>query len=119
MPIHEAAVLLGMTKEGVRRRVLKGRLEGRKGNDGEWIVFVPDELAGTRQPAAPSDQELAALGARCQALELTAARLEERLAAADRLLTEREATILDLRQERDRLLERGLAAWLRRVLRIG
>ena len=44
LPIHEAAVLLGLTKEGVRRRVLKGRLEGRKGNDGQWIVFVPDEL---------------------------------------------------------------------------
>ena len=50
-------------------------------------------------------------------LQIEAARLEERLAAADRLLAEREVTILDLRRERDRLAAELVEArrpWWRR-----
>ena len=111
--LPEAAVLLGLTREGVRRRLLKGRLEGRKSNETkEWIVSLPDEVwAPTVADGSPT------VGNDGQELRVQLARLEERLAATDRLLAEREGTIADLRQERDRLLDELVAAcrpWWRR-----
>ena len=69
----------------------------------------------SHQPLSPEHQQPPPLVARCQELEIALARAEERLAAADRLLMERETTIADLRGERDRLLDRGLGAWWRRL----
>jgi hypothetical protein len=78
--------------------LLKGRLEGRKTNETkEWIVYLPDEaLPPTFANGTPT------VGNGSQELQVQLARLEERLAAAERLLAEREATITDLRKERDR-----------------
>ena len=119
--LPEAAAVLGLTREGVRRRLLKGRLEGRKSNEtGEWVVLLPDELAAPT--LANGGQASASVAEGCQQLEVEAARLEERLAAADRLLAEREAVILDLRAERDRMAELLRASldrpsWLERLAR--
>jgi hypothetical protein len=119
--LPEAAGILGLTREGVRRRLLKGRLEGRKSNEtGEWTVLLPDELLTTT--VANGGPASASVAERCQRLEIEVARLEERLAAADRLLAEREAVILDLRADRDRtatLLRATLdrPGWWERVMR--
>lgn len=109
VPLPQAAALLGMTREGVRRRLLKGRLEGRKSNEtGEWTVLLSDEqllptsVNGSQASATVADNR--------QRLQVELARFEERLLAADRLLAERETTIADLRRDRDRLADQLQAA---------
>jgi hypothetical protein len=98
--LPEAASILGLTREGVRRRLLKGRLEGRKSNETrEWIVYLPDEaVAPTVANGTPS------IGKSSQELQVQLARLEERLAALEDLAAERLETIGDLRRDRDRLV---------------
>jgi hypothetical protein len=141
LTISEAAERAGKKIDAMRALVRRGRMPRKKGNRGEWLVQLPETLmrdtldtdAGNDLDAALDsalDTELSALREQVTELRLALARSEGELAtgravaeanatAAARLLAEREATILDLRQERDRLLERGLAAWLRRALRIG
>jgi septal ring factor EnvC (AmiA/AmiB activator) len=102
--LPEAAAILGMTREGVRRRLLKGRLEGRKSNEtGEWTVLLSEEQLSPT--AANGSQASATVADERQRLQVELARFEERLSAADRLLAEREATIADLRRDRDRLTD--------------
>jgi hypothetical protein len=141
LTISEAAERAGKKIDAMRALVRRGRMPRKKGNRGEWLVQLPERLmrdtldtdSGNDLDAALDsalDTELSVLREQVTELRLALARSEGELAtgravaeanaiAAARLLTEREATILDLRQERDRLLERGLAAWLRRALRIG
>lgn len=126
--LPEAANALGLTREGVRRRLLKERLEGHKSQEtGEWLVMLSDEQAARLAPPTVADgaQPSPTVGsggpelvAERQRLEVEAARLEERLAAAERLLAEREGTIADLRRERERAdrLERELAEARRPLL---
>src|SRR4051794_26636804 len=119
--LPEAASILGLTREGVRRRLLRGRLEGRKSNEtGEWTIKLPDEQ--TLPTVGDNGQPSAIVADRCHELEVELARLEERLTAADRLLAEREATIADLRQERDQMAAMLRATldrpgWVERMLR--
>src|SRR3954453_16107402 len=63
--LPQAAAVLGLTREGGRRRLLKGRLEGRKSNEtGEWVVLLPDELAAPT--LANGGQASASVAERCQ-----------------------------------------------------
>ncbi len=102
--LPEAAAILGLTREGVRRRLLRGRLDGRKSNEtGEWIVTLPDDAGlapvgnGEQSSVTVADrgQELEA----SRQLELELARAEERLVAAEALMGERDRTIGELRRE--------------------
>jgi hypothetical protein len=138
LTISEAAERTGKKIDAMRALVRRGRLPRKKGNRGEWLVQLPETLTQAALDAASDSDldpvldsdlgsELTALREQVTELRLTLARAEGELAtaravaeanaaAADRLLGEREATIADLRSERDRLLDRGLAAWLRRML---
>ena len=138
LTISEAAERTGKKIDAMRALARRGRLPRKKGNRGEWLVQLPETRTRDALDTDSAigldlaldnalDAELAVLREQVTELRLALARsegelataravAEERLAAADRLLAEREATILDLRQERDRLLDRGLGAWLRRAL---
>ncbi len=52
--IVEAAALLGITPEVVRKRLQRGNLPGYKQNN-RWIVLLPEQ--DTDQPAASADQD--------------------------------------------------------------
>jgi excisionase family DNA binding protein len=54
LSIEEAAKLLGITADGVRKRVRRGQLEARRGNDGPIRVLVPSETVSD-QPETVSD----------------------------------------------------------------
>jgi hypothetical protein len=85
--LPEAASILGMTREGVRRRLLKGRLEGRKSNEtNEWVVLLQDELVAAS--VANDGQKLPPHANGSQPLQIELARLEERLVAAGRVEAE-------------------------------
>src|SRR5689334_14168916 len=64
----EAARRLGWHLERVRAAARRGRLQRRKGNAGQWLIFVPDRLAagadrGSSQGADPAYDSVDALGA--------------------------------------------------------
>jgi hypothetical protein len=83
--ITEAASLLGMTREGVRRRLLKGRLEGRKEQEtGEWVVYVPDgvQQAPTAFRTRQLDADVVERGKQLAPTAVTL--LQERLEATER-----------------------------------
>ena len=42
-----AAQILGMTEDGVRKRIAKGKLEGYK-DQGRWYVYLPDNNQARR-----------------------------------------------------------------------
>lgn len=101
----EAGVKLGWKLNKVIAARRSGRLQGQKGNRGEWLVFVPDDLLAGPEPGSSSAEadveaelreELAevrhALGraeGRAEMLALQASSLTETLALerarADRL----------------------------------
>ncbi len=49
-PIAEAANRLGISKTAMRRRVERRTVDAIKGNDGQWLVAVPDD---EQLPATP------------------------------------------------------------------
>src|SRR4051812_26296072 len=106
-----------------QRRRRERRHNWRKSNGGEWTVEatpeVPSELAsGAVLGGALSDsggveelhearEEIARLHEALTETRIGHARLEERLAAADRVLNERTAVLDDLRHDRDQQRARG------------
>jgi hypothetical protein len=102
-----------MTREGVRRRLLKGRLEGRKSNEtNEWVVLLPDELVVAS--VANDGQKLALHANGSQQLQIELARLEERLAAAGRVEAELRDALVDSRARLNRAEARLAMPWWRR-----
>jgi excisionase family DNA binding protein len=81
--IKEAAEVLGVSQDTIRRRIKAGELEGQQepmGSGFRWLVEVPEEAQ-----AAPADErELGAAAA--DAFELAA--LRERVEGLERLLSE-------------------------------
>jgi hypothetical protein len=77
--VAEAAAALGTTPDAIRSRLRRGKLSGRRGNDGEWRVELPSEPG-----AAP----------------LSSDRLRDKLdrteAELDRMRTEHAAALLQL-----------------------
>jgi hypothetical protein len=71
----EAAARLGWHLERVRAAARRGRLQRRKGNAGQWLIFVPDRLTagadrGNGQGGDPADDSGDALGAGGLAVDL-------------------------------------------------
>src|SRR3954454_19431367 len=107
----EAADRLGWRLERVRSAARRGRLQRRKDNRSEWLVFVPDDLsaradmasssADDQGPSSADDQGMAELLAelRAELAEERAARAEagERAARAAGELVAKEALIAELR----------------------
>jgi hypothetical protein len=116
--LPEAASILGMTREGVRRRLLKGRLEGRKSNEtNEWVVLLQDELVAAS--VANDGQKLPPHANGSQPLQMELARLEERLVAAGRVEAELRDALADTRARLDRAEVRLAMPWWQRWLKQG
>jgi hypothetical protein len=136
MSVVEAATALGLSTEAVRKRVRRGHLEVRTGNDGRKLVLVPrSELEGVEGPdSVRTDGEAVSVlrseivrlvserdrarqdaedwRAKAEAARLDAVRSEAGLAAAaDALARERELAA-ELRRE----LADARRPWWRRML---
>jgi excisionase family DNA binding protein len=44
MTVSEAAERLGISREAVRKRVRRGSLPAVKGDDGQWLIALPDDV---------------------------------------------------------------------------
>jgi hypothetical protein len=123
LTISEAAERSGRKIDAMRALVRRGRVPRRKGNNGAWLVQLPEALTqpdrdNALDPALDNDldTDLLLLREQVTELRLSLARTEGELAtvrsvaeanaaAAERLLAERNATIAEVKAERDRLLE--------------
>ena len=107
LAVAEAAPLLGLTVDGLRSRIRRGLVTTRKGNDGRLLVSVSANArtTGHEQVTDTLDDRLEASELRAEVVELrvTLARVEERLAAAERRERDAATVTADLRAERDRL----------------
>jgi hypothetical protein len=57
LPLRQAGPRLGLKPDTVRKKLRRGELEGRKANDGSWLVrIMPGGVLGgaTRHDAAPA-----------------------------------------------------------------
>jgi hypothetical protein len=130
LTLGEAGQKLGLSKDALRKRVTRGKLDARKGNDGTLRVLVTSAmLTGQDGDSSTTVHDRGEVGrllvqldearergeaAASEAAEarLALARIEERLAASER----RES---DLRAERDRLaaeLAEARKPWLVRLV---
>ena len=123
LTISEAAERSGRKIDAMRALVRRGRVPRRKGNNGAWLVQLPGTMSQTDRdrdldplPDNALDTDLWLLREQLTKLRFALARTEGELttvrsvaeanaAAAERLLAERNATIAEVRAERDRLLE--------------
>jgi hypothetical protein len=123
LSISEAAERSGRKIDAMRALVRRGRVPRRKGNNGAWLVQLPEALTqpdqdGALDAASDSDldAELSLLREQVTELRLTLTRTEGELttvrsvaeakaAASERLLAERDVAIAEVKAERDRLLE--------------
>ena len=123
LTISEAAERSGRKIDAMRALVRRGRVPRRKGNNGAWLVQLPGTLSQTDRDSALDpitdnglDTDLLLLREQLTKLRFALVRTEGELttvrsvaeansAAAERLLSERNGTIAELRAERDRLLE--------------
>ena len=90
LPISEAAPRLGVTVDGLRSRIRRGLVTPKKGNDGRLLVPVSTNGAATGHDQSVDvvdghEDALDELRAENTELRVTVARLEERLAASERL----------------------------------
>ena len=112
LSIEEAADRLGMTREGVRKRLIKGQLDGRRGNDGRWTVLLSEEVEERLPPIAKRwqqeaerlGQQLATVATERDELKLAVTKLSTLQAALEQRVADKEEIVCDLRSERDRIL---------------
>ena len=122
LTISEAAERSGRKIDAMRALVRRGRLPRRKGNRGEWLVQLPESMRQSDTATAQDsvldnglDTEIASLREQAAKLQLALVRTEGELAtvravadanatAAERLLTDRDRELSEVKTERDRLL---------------
>jgi len=63
LTIAEAARRLGISKEAMRSRVQRRRIQARKGADGQWYVIVSDDADASSRPTAGATDATDATGA--------------------------------------------------------
>ena len=116
LPLTEAAPVMGLSIDALRKRVARGRVSAQRDNAGHWRVLV-DAASETTSSLSVLDiqddlaAELAVVRgdldkSRTEAAEARAENVALKTAAAERdqRLARLEADIADLRAERDRLL---------------
>jgi len=57
--ITEAAARLGISKEAMRSRVQRRRVQARKSDDGQWCVILPDDADASPCPTAAAPSPMA------------------------------------------------------------
>jgi len=104
-----AAQILGLTEDGVRKRIQKGKLEGYK-DHGRWYVYLPDDSqthqtranrqqasqTDTRQTVDAKELALAAMEARIASLEDHLVSIREQLQTKDGQLQSKDTQIGEL-----------------------
>src|SRR3954452_20572525 len=114
--VSEAASRLKLTPYGIKSRIRRGTLRAKQGNDRRLLVGIPANLSAPAENAAAglsadrADEQHHELEAEVehwrtltQEAQLEAARLEERLAAAERREADLSATASAERARGDRL----------------
>jgi chromosome segregation ATPase len=128
--LDEAGQKLGLSRDALRKRIARGKLEARRSNDGTLRVLVTSAmLAGQVQDTSGLDRDddetvrllvqLEAAQERAEAATKEAAEARERAARAEGEGGALQAQVADLRAERDRLsaeLAEARKGWLERVL---
>lgn len=85
-----AARRLGRSPDAIRSAIRRGKLQARKGNDGDWRVILPADT-----PAAEADE--------ADGLLLLVDSLRAELEQERRQLADRQASVEDLRQRVSRI----------------
>jgi hypothetical protein len=116
LSLAEASERSGVHVDALRARLRRGRLEGRKGNAGQWLVRLPGTVAGGVQGVARGEAgALAELRDEVAELRVALARAEAEGAAR---AAKAEAEALAQRElvgELKRLLEAARRPWWRRL----
>jgi hypothetical protein len=127
---RQAARVLGLSADGVRKRAIRGLIEHRKANDGTLRYLIPadmvEEVSEDRPQTSAETSSPVSGQATDTALLVENARLAERLAAEERRSTELQGALTELRavlgreQARGDRLEVALVearkGWLERLL---
>src|SRR4051794_31724238 len=130
--VSEAAPRLKLPSYGIKSRIRRGTLRAKQGNDRRLLVGIPADLPAAAEDEAadlPADRldehhqeaeaEVEYWRTLAQEVQLEAARLEERLAAAERREADLSATASAERARGDRLeaaLAEARRPWLAKVL---
>jgi hypothetical protein len=120
---RQAARVLGLSADGVRKRAIRGLIEHRKANDGTLRYLIPadmiEEVSENRPQTSAETSSPVSGQAADTALLVENTRLAERLAAEERRSTELQA-ILELERARADRLEDALVlarkGWLERLI---
>jgi hypothetical protein len=130
LDLDTAGQRLGLSRDAIRKRIARGKLEARRSNDGTLRVLVTSAmLAGQVQDTSGPDRDddetvrllvqLEAAQERAEAATKEAAEARERAARAEGEGGALQAQVADLRAERDRLsaaLAEARKGWLERLL---
>jgi excisionase family DNA binding protein len=108
LPVDEAAKLLGISPDAVRKRIRRGKLEARQGNDGLLRALIPSDVLLDKDGTPPdtSGHVLDSLGQERTETERWRALAEERgmaLARAEGELAAGQRTEATLRELVDEL----------------
>jgi hypothetical protein len=104
---RQAARVLGLSADGVRKRAIRGLIEHRKVNDGTLRYLIPadmvEEVSENRPQTSAETSSPVSGQAADTALLVENARLAERLAAEERRSTDLQAVLELERARADRL----------------
>ena len=108
--LAEAGRQLGLSRGALCKRIARGRLEARKGNDGRVQVLVTSETESGRSQDGQGDgvdsvhlNGISVSTSPDAIFLVQVARLEERLAASTRRESDLQALVVDLRRDREAL----------------
>ena len=122
LPLVEASQRLGMSVDALRKRIRRGLVEARKGNDGKVVVLVAGTLTLASQGPDMASQGLADLDELAEAktdVERWRSLAEERgakLAAAEAVQAELRRALQREQARADRLETDARRSWWRRWL---
>lgn len=126
LDMDETADRLGLSRDTLRKRIARGKVQARRANDGRWRVLVTPGMEAADKPGQEPDgsetdmlrDELSEVRDRAARSEGRVQEMEARLAdlsaALSRAEAREQAVLRELLDARRPWLERLIAAWLRR-----
>jgi hypothetical protein len=129
--LAEAANQVGMTKAGIKKAIIKGRISAQKNGLGEWVVepvelfrvYPPKKEVSTNQEKPVSDSihndnkyletEIKLLREQISDLRQQLSKSEGNHSQAMRLLEEQIVTVRQLTDQREKKPEEGRGLWKR------
>lgn len=111
LTIADAALRLGISKQAMRTRVRRGRIEAHKDSNGQWLVAVPDDTPPPASDIGPdaSDADTDARAdvgteARYYNADAVIQTLREQLTVKDKQISELHVLLQTAQQNEQRLL---------------